>query len=115
MHNKEGHSYSDMVTEIVDDLGKAAEKAVQAGVRPENIIIDPGIGFGKKADQCLELEARIGDLRGLGYPVLVGPSRKSHLGLVLGRLPPNDRLEGTGGGGCPLHCGRGRCCEGARR
>ncbi len=95
MHNKDGHGYADMVSEIVHDLGNAAEKAAQAGVRPENIIVDPGIGFGKKADQCLELEARIGDFRQLGYPVLVGPSRKSHVGLVLGDLPPDERLEGT--------------------
>ena len=95
MHNRVGHSYSDMVPEILEELGGSAEAAVEAGVRRENIIIDPGIGFGKMADQCLELEARIGEFRCLGLPILVGPSRKSHLGLVLGGLPPDDRLEGT--------------------
>lgn len=95
MHNRVGHSYSDMVPEIVEELGRSVEKAVQAGARRENIIVDPGIGFGKMADQCLELEARIGDFRSLGLPILVGPSRKSHLGLVLGEAPPDDRLEGT--------------------
>ncbi len=95
MHNRVGHSYNDMVPEIVEELGRSVEEAVQAGVRQENIIIDPGIGFGKMADQCLELEARIGEFRQLGLPILVGPSRKSHLGLVLGGVPPDDRLEGT--------------------
>ncbi len=95
MHNRVGHSYADMVPEVVEELGRSVEEAVQAGVRRENIIIDPGIGFGKMADQCLELEARIGELRTLGLPILVGPSRKSHIGLVLGGLAPEDRLEGT--------------------
>lgn len=95
MHNRVGHSYTDMVPEMVEELRRSVEEAVQAGVRRENIIVDPGIGFGKMADQCLELETRIGEFRVLGLPILVGPSRKSHLGLVLGGLPPDDRLEGT--------------------
>ena len=94
-HNRDGHSYTDMVPEIVEELRGSVEKAVEAGVRRENILVDPGIGFGKMADQCLELEARIGDFRPLGLPILVGPSRKSHIGLVLGGLSPDDRLEGT--------------------
>ncbi len=95
MHNKDGHSYSDMVPEIIDSLKWAANKAQEAGVRPENIIVDPGIGFGKIAQQCLELEGKIEDFKVLGYPILVGPSRKSHIGLVLGGLPPDERVEGT--------------------
>lgn len=95
MHNRDGHSYTDMVPEIVQELRGSVEKAVEAGVCRENILVDPGIGFGKMADQCFELEARIGDFRPLGLPILVGPSRKSHLGLVLGGLPPDDRVEGT--------------------
>ena len=95
MHNRVGHSYNDMVPEIVEELGRSVEEAVQAGVRRENIIVDPGIGFGKLADQCLELEGRIEDFGQLGLPILVGPSRKSHIGLILGGLSPDDRLEGT--------------------
>ena len=95
MHNRDGHSYTDMVPEIVEELRGSVEKAVEAGVRRENILVDPGIGFGKMADQCLELEARIGEFSPLGLPILVGPSRKSHIGLVLGGLSPDDRLEGT--------------------
>ena len=95
MHNRVGHAYSDMVSEIIDELRQAADQAREAGVRRENILLDPGIGFGKVAEQCLELEGKMADFRALEYPLLVGPSRKSHIGLVLGGLPPDERLEGT--------------------
>ena len=95
MHNRRDNVYQDLVSEVLRSLGNAMERALGAGVARENIIVDPGIGFGKMADQSLEMEARLDELRVLGQPVLVGPSRKSHIGLVLGGLPPDQRLEGT--------------------
>jgi len=65
-----------------------------AGIPDEHIILDPGIGFGKTVEQNLELLDRGGELRSLGYPLLVGPSRKSFIGYTLD-LPPDQRMEGT--------------------
>ena len=95
MHNKQGSEYVDLVPEIVEALDQASEKAIREGVPRENIIVDPGIGFGKVAEQSLEIERRLEELKVLGLPVLVGPSRKSHIGLLLGGLPSEERLEGT--------------------
>ena len=95
MHNKNDHHYQDLVPEVIESLRIAASVAVEMGVARENIIVDPGIGFGKVAEQSLELERRLGELRVLELPVLVGPSRKSHIGLALGGLSAEERVEGT--------------------
>ena len=95
MHNRRGHQYGDVMAEIVSDLDSAMLIAVESGVSLENIIVDPGIGFGKAADQSLELEGKLSELTSLKRPILVGPSRKSHIGLALGGLPVEERLEGT--------------------
>ena len=95
MHNQQGSEYEDIVPDVVRALEKASDRAVQAGVSSEKIIIDPGIGFGKVAEQSLQIERRLAEIKALGLPVLVGPSRKSHIGLVLGGLPAKERLEGT--------------------
>jgi len=96
MHNQTGYTYRDLFGEVVEGLRRAVERALEAGVRPENILVDPGIGFGKTARHNLDLLRRLGDLRtALGRPVLVGPSRKSFIGQVLGGLPPQERVEGT--------------------
>jgi len=95
MHNQSGHQYRDMIPDVIDALHKAVEAALKAGVPRENIIVDPGIGFGKVAEQNLEIEHRLDEFKALGLPILVGPSRKSHIGIVLGGLPPEERLEGT--------------------
>ena len=95
MHNRVGHQYEDLVPDIIAGLRKAVERAREAGISEENVIVDPGIGFGKVADQSIEIEGRLADFRVLGRPLLVGPSRKSHIGLVLGGLPAEERLEGT--------------------
>jgi len=95
MHNNLGHRYQDMIPEIVEGLRSAAERASKSGIPREKIVVDPGLGFGKTADQSLEIESRLSEFQALDLPVLVGPSRKSHIGLVLGGLPPDQRLEGT--------------------
>jgi dihydropteroate synthase len=87
-------AYDDLIGEVKSFLARQAELAVGRGCRPEQIVVDPGIGFGKSAEGSLELIARLAELVSLGRPVLVGPSRKSFIGAVLD-LPPHERLEGT--------------------
>jgi len=87
-------TYEDVMGEIISYLRKAVNRAVEGGVDREKIFVDPGIGFGKKLVHNLEILRRLGELRVLGVPVLVGPSRKSFLGQVLD-LPVGERLEGT--------------------
>jgi dihydropteroate synthase len=84
-----------VVAEVRAHLWERAEAALAAGIAPEDIVLDPGIGFGKTAAHNLELLRRLRELTTLGYPLLVGTSRKSTIGKVLGDLPPDDRLEGT--------------------
>ncbi|MHB8934137.1 MAG: dihydropteroate synthase, partial [Bellilinea sp.] len=76
------------------ELLASADMAVRAGVDPDDIILDPGIGFGKTVEQNLTLLNRLDAIKALGYPVLLGPSRKSFIGFTL-NLPPDQRLEGT--------------------
>ncbi len=76
-------AYDDVVGEVAAALGSAADVAIAAGVDPEAICIDPGLGFGKTAGHNLELLNSLGRVAALGYPVLVGPSRKGFLGVVL--------------------------------
>ena len=83
-----------IVAKVIADLENGIRLAREAGVPNENIIIDPGIGFGKNLEQNLELVNRLGELRAMGKPVLLGTSRKSMIGLVLD-LPPAERLEGN--------------------
>jgi len=94
MHNQRGTQYRDLLPDIIASLRASADVALAAGVPREHIIMDPGIGFGKTAEQNLVVLRRLEELRTLGYPILVGASRKSTIGLVLG-LPVNERLEGT--------------------
>jgi dihydropteroate synthase len=79
---------------IVQGLRGRLRDAREAGIGEDQIIVDPGIGFGKMGRENLEIIRRLGDLRGLSHPILVGPSRKAFIGLPLG-LPVTDRLEGT--------------------
>lgn len=94
MHNKPGGGYRDLIGEIADSLLESVTLARVAGVTDDRIIIDPGVGFGKTRDENLEIVRRLPELRSLGYPLLIGPSRKSFIGKTLD-LPPNERLEGT--------------------
>jgi len=89
-----GVAYKDLLGDIINELRESVEMALAAGVPPEKIIVDPGIGFGKTVEQNLELLDRLGELKALGYPILAGPSRKSFVGYTL-NLPPDQRLEGT--------------------
>ncbi len=94
MHNREQPVYRNVVGEVLSDLGRAVERAVAAGVEWERLIIDPGIGFGKTAEQNLALLRDLSALTALGRPILLGTSRKSTIGKVLD-LPGDQRLEGT--------------------
>jgi dihydropteroate synthase len=80
--------------EVITDLKRSIAMAEKAGVISRNIIIDPGIGFGKTLEQNLEIIRRLAELKPLGKPILLGTSRKSMIGFVLD-LPTNQRLEGT--------------------
>ena len=94
MHNQETTRYRDLVPDVLASLSQSVELARAAGVPQENIILDPGIGFGKTADHNLEVLNRLGEFKTLGCPLLVGTSRKSTIGRVLD-LPPDQRVEGT--------------------
>lgn len=94
MHNRHGSEYRDLVAEVRDELLEAAARAEAHGVPKEHIILYPGLGFGKTGEHNLELLRRLPELTGLGYPVLVGPSRKRFLGRLLGTAE-QDRVEGT--------------------
>jgi len=89
-----GVEYDDVLGDIKKELQERILAARAAGVRKENIIIDPGIGFGKTVEQNLELVRRLDELKTLGHPILVGPSRKSFVGYTL-NLSPDERLEGS--------------------
>jgi len=89
-----GVHYDNLLEDIRDELLELAENAERAGIHRERIILDPGIGFGKTVAQNLRLLDEMDRIVDLGYPVLVGPSRKSFIGYTL-KLPPDMRVEGT--------------------
>jgi dihydropteroate synthase len=86
--------YGDVLAEVASFLTAAADNAIRAGIPAERIILDPGIGFGKRLEDNLDLIARLEEIVALGYPVLVGLSRKSFIGMVTGR-DAGERLPGT--------------------
>ncbi len=93
--NMQSHThYQDVVQDVRAELLERVAWAEANGIRAENIIIDPGMGFAKTAEQCIEMLARLQEFRDLGYPILVGPSRKSFIGKTVG-LIPEQRLEAT--------------------
>jgi dihydropteroate synthase len=87
--------YSDVVAEVTAELLEAIERAVSAGVAREAVIVDPGIGFAKKAEHSAQLLARLETLHALDRPILSGPSRKSFLKAALGERPAAERDWGT--------------------
>ena len=96
VHNQHGTEYRDLLREVVGDLRQSVQVALDAGVVREQIIVDPGIGFGKTAQDNLRLLRRLDEFKSvMGRPLLVGTSRKSTIGQVLGGLPADQRVEGT--------------------
>jgi dihydropteroate synthase len=89
-----GVEYQDLIEDVKNELLESVSLAHQAGVPDELIILDPGIGFGKTVEQNIMLINRLNEIRELGYPLLLGPSRKSFIGFTLD-LPVDDRVEGT--------------------
>ena len=92
--NQRNMEYKDIMAAVVESLVAGMNLALDAGVAWDNIIIDPGIGFGKTLEGNLEVLRRLGELKSLGRPILLGTSRKSMIGQVLD-LPADERLEGT--------------------
>lgn len=91
-----GHfHYDNVVREVREELASSVQLALANGVNPANIILDPGLGFGKSGPQNLALIAGLGELKALGYPILLGASRKGFIGQALGGLSAENRLEGT--------------------
>jgi dihydropteroate synthase len=94
MHNQRGRPFHDVIGDLLAGLGESLRIARQAGIPKERLIIDPGFGFGWDEKHNLEMLRRLGELRILGRPILIGTSRKSTIGKVLD-LPVEERLEGT--------------------
>jgi len=92
--NQRANPCKDIMAGIISDLGEKIGMLEEGGVIPGNIIIDPGIAFGKTLEQNLEIIRRLAELKTIGKPILLGTSRKSFIGEVLG-LPAQDRMEGT--------------------
>jgi dihydropteroate synthase len=97
--------YDDLIGDVRRFLERALDRAVQAGCHPEQVVLDPGIGFGKSTEGNLELLARVDAFAALGRPILVGPSRKTFIGQLL-NLPSDERVEGTIGA-CVMALDRG--------
>jgi dihydropteroate synthase len=94
MHNREHKQYDNLLSGVVSDLRESLRLAYAAGIRDEQIVLDPGIGFGKTYEHNLAMMRSLRQLSWLGYPLLLGTSRKSMIRLALG-LPSDQVLEGT--------------------
>ena len=94
MHNRKEAVYQEFITDVINDLRESVALAEEAGISKERIILDPGVGFAKTYEQNLEVIAKLEQLHALGFPLLLGCSRKSVIGLTLD-LPVSERLEGT--------------------
>lgn len=99
MHNREDRHYANLIEDMKKDLQESIDLAKDAGVRDENILLDPGVGFAKTPEQNVEVMGHLSEVVSLGYPVLLGTSRKSFIGQVLD-LPVEERMEGTGATVC---------------
>lgn len=99
MHNRDNQNYTDFYRDVVNDLFDSIKLVKEAGVADENIILDPGIGFAKDLNGNLEMMRNLDKLVSIGYPVLLGTSKKSMIGNVLD-LPVHERMEGTGATVC---------------
>ncbi len=94
MHNRKNAQYRNFIEDVKEDLRESLSLAEQAGIARDKILLDPGVGFGKTYEQNLEIIRRLSQLNDLGYPLLLGTSRKSVIGLALD-LPVTERMEGT--------------------
>lgn len=99
MHNRHNRNYTHFYRDVINDIYESITMMKAAGVKDENIILDPGIGFAKDLNENLEMMRHLDKLVSIGYPVLLGTSRKSMIGQVLD-LPVTERLEGTGATVC---------------
>ena len=89
-----GIAYENLIEDVKRELAHSIHLAHQAGISDDKIILDPGLGFGKTVEQNLELIQHLGEIKAMGYPILLGASRKSFIGYTL-NLPPDQRAEGT--------------------
>ena len=94
MHNRHDRNYTDLIPDICADLNESIHLALAAGVNPDKIILDPGIGFAKDYDENLRAMMNLDAMAGLGFPLLLGTSRKKFIRTALD-LPPDDVVEGT--------------------
>lgn len=94
MHNRKKNEYRNFLQDVAEDLAESIQLAKAAGIRDERIVLDPGVGFAKSYEQNLEILRHLEQLNQFGYPVLLGCSRKSVIGLTLD-VPVEERLEGT--------------------
>lgn len=94
MHNRKEPDYTDFIADFLKDMQETIDIAKKAGIADENIILDPGVGFGKTYENNLEIINKLECMHALGYPILLGTSRKSVIGLTLD-LPADQRMEGT--------------------
>ncbi|WP_456272800.1 dihydropteroate synthase [Bacillus sp. AK031] len=99
MHNRDNMDYGDFISDVLQDIGGSIDIAIKSGIPRENIILDPGIGFVKDLKLNLEMMRKLDMLVDLGYPVLLGTSRKRMIGAILD-LPVEERMEGTGATVC---------------
>ncbi|WP_173917992.1 dihydropteroate synthase [Halobacillus sp. Marseille-Q1614] len=99
MHNRDNKDYTSLISDMKDDLRESINIAKSAGVPVENIILDPGVGFAKTPEHNLQVMRELEKFQQLGYPLLLGTSRKSFIGLTLD-LPEDERMEGTGATVC---------------
>ena len=94
MHNRDNMEYTSFMDDMLADLRETIQLAKEAGIADDKIMLDPGVGFAKSYENNLEAIQKVGRLHELGYPVLLGTSRKSMIGLTLD-LPVTEREEGT--------------------
>ena len=94
MHNRKEPDYTDFIADFLKDMQETIDIAKKAGIADENIILDPGVGFGKTYENNLEIINKLECMHALGYPILLGTSRKSVIGLTLD-VPADQRMEGT--------------------
>ena len=87
--------YKDVVSDIIEFFEERAAFAQDNGISRSSLLVDPGIGFGKTVNNNLEILRRLGQFKGLGFPVVVGLSRKSFIGRILGDIPPQERFSGS--------------------